>query len=212
MSKFITKIAFLFLLVLPSFLHAQNKWEYTEPVSYQENHDPGMIWLKDSRQLTIKFTNIPWEEVDKWAPGRKLFIAYNEASGTVLLDSLTQKYLPVLDGLKKLPMDILLDTCIAKAISTLDMCDCYLSFYDKWDKELNRVDSILLSVLDSEQKTKLIKSHTDWITYRESRIKAIQSIYNREGTVNRIYAAMQFYLLTKNQALELTGILEEIWY
>jgi len=34
---------------------AKGKWLVYHPVTYQENHDPSMIWLQDKTQLEVRF-------------------------------------------------------------------------------------------------------------------------------------------------------------
>ena len=74
------------------------EWIYSEPVTFQDDHDPSDIYLKDGRDLRVSYGTVTWQEVQEWKPGRRLTLAYSAKAGCVLIDEDAWDELPVLGG------------------------------------------------------------------------------------------------------------------
>jgi uncharacterized protein YecT (DUF1311 family) len=197
---------FFFLFLCPSVVLAGEQWDWSERVQYQENHDPSMVWLTDGRKIQVEYSAIPWQTVDKWPRGNPLLLRYNAESGVVLFDPDSQKALPVLRGLDKHPIDLIVGKCLGQNDSTTGMVDCYGRGHDLWDKELNRSYKALIESLGDDQKKKVKEAQQQWLQFRDAQIAAIGAIYHgREGTLWRIVAAEQFMNVVKEQAQRLYG-------
>jgi uncharacterized protein YecT (DUF1311 family) len=109
----------------------------------------------------------------------------------------------------QLPIDKALEACIDKNGSTAGMVQCTDKAYSAWDKELNKNYSELMRTLKPAQKETLRLAELEWLKYRDSSFKFIDSLYDTlQGTMYipmRIDARME---VIKKRALELKGYLE----
>lgn len=196
----------IFLLILFSTsVFAQGKWDYREDVKYSENHDPSMVWLADGRKLEVIYGSIPWEEVQTWSKGRMLILGYRIGVGTVLYDVETKKELPVVSGMDKHPLDLLLERCLEENWTTRGMIECYGNANNSWDLELNAHYKRLMATLNSEQKASLRKSQIAWIKFKDAQLESIGAIYDRDGTMWGIVRSQQAMSVTRDQALRLNS-------
>ncbi len=51
--KYLLLTGALLLSSMPASALAAEKWDYQQEVSYQEYHDPLMVWLSDGRKLAV---------------------------------------------------------------------------------------------------------------------------------------------------------------
>ncbi len=63
---------------IPSVALGGDKWEWSENIKYQENHDPSQVWLADGRKLSVDYGPIPWEVVDLWPRSKDLILGYSK--------------------------------------------------------------------------------------------------------------------------------------
>ncbi len=81
-------------------------------------------------------------------------------------------------------IDKILDECMAKDSTTVGMLNCINEAYGLWDAELNKVYNQLRAVLKPDAKKSLKAAQLQWIKYRDSEFKLIDSIYSSlEGTM-----------------------------
>jgi uncharacterized protein YecT (DUF1311 family) len=193
-------------LVLLLFAQPAGPWTWSQRVEYQENHDPSMVWLRDGRKLQVEFSAIPWETVNKWPAGKALELVYDAEFGQRLVDPESKKALPVLGGLEKHPIDLVLAACLEKNGSTTGMVECYGEAESRWDQELNRAYRALLAPLDEQSKKKVQEAQRAWLGFRDGQLSAISSVYGaRAGTMWRIVAARQSMEVVREQALRLAS-------
>tara|TARA_R110001592_G_scaffold361660_1_gene673000 strand:- start:897 stop:1184 length:288 start_codon:yes stop_codon:yes gene_type:complete len=84
------------------------------------------------------------------------------------------------------------------------MISCEETARKEWDEELNKNYQLLLNVLDSTSKEKLIVSQRHWVKFREKELDLANQIsYEMEGTMWRVVAAGRRTEIVKQRALEL---------
>jgi uncharacterized protein YecT (DUF1311 family) len=182
------------------------KWLISRPVVYAENHDPGMIWLRDGSKLEVRFTEIPWEIVDSWKPGRPLALAYSSATGAVLVDVQTGRALPVVSGWKTHPLDEYLAGRPGREGSTLEMVEALSKEHQLWRREMERVYASLRRRLDEKQKEKLVEAQARWEHWAKTEIELIGALDDaNSGTIGRVIAGSRVVSLVRERALALVG-------
>jgi len=196
------------MLAAPAF--AESKWDWSQDVSYQENHDPSVVWLSDGRRLKVSYAAVPWKTVAGWSKGRALLLAYRPESGVVLVDAESGGVLPVLRGLEKNPIELLTEQCVKENPSTMGAVECYGKGTERWDQELNRAYQALLGALDDEGKKAATKAQQEWVRFRDAQFAAIASVNNRQGTVWRIVSAEQRMKVVREQAERLNDQLDPL--
>jgi hypothetical protein len=189
------------------------EWIYTEPVRYQENHDPSVIWLEDGRQLAVQFGTITWEQVEKgWRAGRQLTLAYSARQGCVLIDEETRDLLPVIGGWgDEHPLDVILRKNLALTQSTIDMIEAYRSNALRWEKEIERLYRLYLESerTTSEQRRTIMAERAAWLKYREAHDAFAGSLVTRSnGTMWTIRGMEHDHALCRDQAHHLQALLE----
>ncbi len=208
--KYLLLTGALLLSSMPASALAAEKWDYQQEVSYQEYHDPLMVWLSDGRKLAVSLGTIKFEEIDAWKRGRKLSLVYQSGAGVALLDIQSGKKLPVLSGWQKHPIEHLQNLCIDKNPSTLGMVDCTQLASKRWDAELNFAYGKLQKQLSADGKESLKLAQRQWLKFRDEQTKAIQAIYReRDGTIWQTVAAQSLLELNKEQALRLMSFIEQ---
>ena len=206
------RIVFFIQMLITALSTHSAEWLYHKAVRYNENHDISRIYLEDGAKLHVRYTNIKWEEAEKWKKGKLLYIAYMPKTGVVILDPVSRKTIPIINGLKEDPIDIVARRyqreATSKANNTLTLIDGFRASEKLWDSELNRVykaflaDSLYGRKFTAEQKREIVDAQRKWIQYRDAHFKVIGAHYfKRQGTLHRISAAEQSMNLTKNQAL-----------
>ena len=107
------------------------------------------------------------------------------------------------------PIDKYLNTCTEKDPSTAGMVQCTDTAYKMWDKELNKNYLALMRKLKPEGKQSLKAAQLEWIKYRDTEFKLIDSIYDMfEGTMYIPMRAGQRMDLIKARAQELASFLD----
>lgn len=101
-------------------------------------------------------------------------------------------------------LDGKLSSCKDKAENTLAIIDCYNVSLKKWDNELNNQYKLLKVDKSEDFKLSLKESQEQWIKYRDSYIKAMQSFYRQEeGTIWGIIMSEGKLRVTRDKAIEL---------
>lgn len=194
------------LLVTSPHQLAQKTWEYSEEVIHEEYRDPSLVLLKDGRKVQVEFGTsgrITFDELYKWSKGKRLLIAYDAATGAVLVDPVTGRSIAIITtGLEKHPIDMLVGKCLDINTTTRGMVECLQQGNAKWNTELNRVYNLLLASLPDEQQNVLRAAQREWLKYRDAQITSINAVY-REGTISFISRAEEIMRLTKEQAQRL---------
>lgn len=190
----------LSVLMLSIPAQAQTTWDWSQSATYQENHDPGVIWLTEGQKLKVEYTNISWKTVDGWTKGRPLLLAYRPETGAVLADPESGKAIPVLRGMEKHPIELPAEACVEKDSTTRGMVECYAQERRRWDQEMNRAYTALLGSLDATQKKAVTQSQRQWLKFRDAQFAAIAAVNNRQGTIWSIVAAEQAMRLVREQA------------
>jgi uncharacterized protein YecT (DUF1311 family) len=199
------------ILLLSPFAHATTitnaSWHLKEPVIYQNSFDPNGIELKNGERLTIQYGEMSWQETSQWKKGKSLILGYSPTLGTYLENPTNKHQTPVLSGVKNAPIDTLLQRCTDKNDSTYGMLQCISQANQQWDHVLNRNYQRLMHTLSPEQQTPVRNAQRQWIAFRDGQIKAIQAIYDRQGTLWGVIASEKVMDLTKDQAQRLSGYL-----
>ncbi|HYP29700.1 MAG TPA: lysozyme inhibitor LprI family protein [Blastocatellia bacterium] len=106
------------------------------------------------------------------------------------------------------PIDRSLDACIEKDPSTAGMVECIGRAYESWDKELNRAYNELSRKLSPQGRQALKAAQLEWIKYRDSEFKLIDSVYyGLQGTMYIPMRADSRLKIVKSRALELNDYL-----
>lgn len=175
------------LLLVPMVAHAEPRWDWSEPVRYQENNDPALVTLTDGREVQVDYADIPWDVVNTWERDRPLILGYTAGSGVVLFDPASGKSIPVLYGLgDRHPIDLLVRRCLDLDETTSAIIGCYVMGREHWDKELNRVYAALLASLDEDHKGPVRAAQRQWLKFRDAEFAALDAVYDRDGTLWRI--------------------------
>ena len=202
-------------------------WLYKEDVQYQENHDPSRIFLIDGRILFMTCNNISWQEIENWKKGKLLHIAYRTETGSVLLDPLSGKYIPIKSGLTEHPLSVLMDKRGDRGGSTRDMVNWHIEFEELWRQDMNRSHSELLEAYSSyledmdrderksyeEGKQNLIVAQQKWIEFRDAESLAVGMYYGawwdsgKHGSFSQVECAMENMILTSVRASDLASLL-----
>lgn len=175
------------LLLVPMLAQAEPRWDWSEPVRYQENNDPALVTLTDGREVQVDYADIPWNVVNTWERDRPLILGYTAGSGAVLFDPASGKSIPVLYGLgDRHPIDLLVRRCLDLDETTSAIIGCYVMGREHWDKELNRVYAALLASLDEDHKGPVRAAQRQWLKFRDTEFAALDAVYDRDGTLWRI--------------------------
>jgi len=202
---------FCLLLLTSTLARAEPAWDWSEPVQYRENHDPGLVTLIDGREVHVEYTDIPWKVVDRWESGKALILGYRAGAGVVLLDPANGKSIPVLHGLgDRHPIDLIVARCRDQDETTSASANCYVMGREHWDKELNRAYAVLLASLDEKHREAVRISQRQWLKFRDAELAALGHIYDRSGTMWLIVCAQRRMELIRERALRM-GILYSEW-
>ena len=107
------------------------------------------------------------------------------------------------------PIDKALDACTEKDGSTAGTIRCTDKAYAAWDRELNKNYTQLMRQLKSAQKLALKAAQLDWLKYRDSEFKVIDSIYDTlQGTMYIPMRIAERLEVVKRRALALGGYLD----
>jgi len=107
------------------------------------------------------------------------------------------------------PIDKALDACIEKDGSTTGMIRCTDKAYAAWDRELNKNYADLMRQLKPGQKAALKAAQLEWLKYRDSEFKLIDSIYDTlQGTMYIPMRIAERLEVVKKRALDLGEYVE----
>jgi uncharacterized protein YecT (DUF1311 family) len=107
------------------------------------------------------------------------------------------------------PIDKFFESCTDKNPSTAGMVDCTSRAYKMWDQELNKNYLSLMRKLKPDAKQTLKAAQLEWIKYRDTEFKLIDSIYAMlEGTMYIPMHAEQQMDIVKQRALVLATYLD----
>ena len=190
----------LSVLLFATAAQAQVKWDWSQSVNFQADHDPSVIWLTDGRRLKVHYGEIPWETVYHWSNGRALLLAYRPESGVVLVDLESGKTIPVLRGMDKAPIEILTEKCIRDASTTMGIFECDVKGRDRWEQEVNRAYEALLGTLDDAQKNAVKDAQLEWTKFRDAQSFAFAAVNHHTGSIWRGVSAEQERRLVREQA------------
>ena len=102
------------------------------------------------------------------------------------------------------PIDVFVEGCLDKNVSTLGMMQCFEQGYAKWDAELNKQYKQLATRLNADQKAALLAAQRQWIAYRDLEFKTLASIYTGlEGTMYRPMHVSARMELVRKRTLDL---------
>lgn len=107
---------------------------------------------------------------------------------------------------KQHSIDKLLQEClnIEQNQTAAGMIECTNRAQERWDKELNKNYSLLISKLSADEKEKLKVAQRNWITYRDKEMEFARTMcVNIQGTMWRVVFADRQMEMTKQRALEL---------
>ncbi|MDQ1264946.1 MAG: hypothetical protein QG635_96 [Bacteroidota bacterium] len=108
------------------------------------------------------------------------------------------------------PLDKWLLDCLEGKNSTSDMLECMNQTYTKWNDELTHAYKSILPKLESKAKKALQASQKSWIQYRDIEFKFIETLYSKEGSVDKISIVSEKIEVIKQRALMLTEYLNTI--
>lgn len=107
------------------------------------------------------------------------------------------------------PIDKALDACTEKDGSTAGTIRCTDKAYADWDRELNKNYTQLMRQLKPVQKLALKAAQLDWLKYRDSEFKVIDSIYDTlQGTMYIPMRIAERLEVVKKRALALGGYID----
>ncbi|RUM59398.1 MAG: DUF1311 domain-containing protein [Persephonella sp.] len=101
------------------------------------------------------------------------------------------------------PIDLWLEKCLEKNLTTMGMLECTGKAYVIWDKRLNQVYRKLMSKLSPKQRKLLRESQRKWLQYRDKEFKFIENFYTGSGSMARILIAFDKLEFLKNRVKEL---------
>ena len=84
----------------------------------------------------------------------------------------------------KHPIDLYLDSCMEKDMSTAGIVKCMEEATKMWDAELNKYFKLLIKELDEESVYILKSAETEWLVFRDKEFQNIDNIYSKlKGTM-----------------------------
>ncbi|MEO9078783.1 MAG: lysozyme inhibitor LprI family protein [Rhodanobacter sp.] len=214
-------LVLVFILVLAPLSGARAEqathWEWSQEVHFVADHDPGRIVFKNVHETNVEviYDGLTWEQVDAWTKGKPLLLAYSSKTGTVLVDPVTGHWVTVLDGLEQQPIDKLVDACLQKSNTTMDIQACYGDGYGRWDAQMNLSYQKFMDSSDpdigSEAKQSLRVAQRAWLQYRDRQIDALSGLYGtRSGTIWPTVELQKRVALPKARALALATYLQAL--
>lgn len=107
------------------------------------------------------------------------------------------------------PISESLDQCIEQDPSTSGQLECMDIAFDKWDKELNRIYTILMNRLDDDSKETLRESQRQWIKFMDKELGFLDDYYsNFSGTMYVPMHAFEPIRITSERAQKLQDYLD----
>jgi uncharacterized protein YecT (DUF1311 family) len=96
------------------------------------------------------------------------------------------------------------ESCMRKAVSTLDIIDCVGRENERWDVRLGRVYQSRLASFNDRQRGALKRAQKAWVLFREADCAAYED--DDWGTISRIDASQCMLRRTVERALELEAL------
>jgi hypothetical protein len=190
------------------------EWIHATEVTYQENHDPSMVWLKDGRHLQVTYGHPSLDEVSAWQPGRTLRLAFSAATGPVLIDPETMGRLPVIGGLERdHPLDLLLRQNLEHSPDTISIVEAYVQNAARWETEVGRLYEELSepAYLPAEVRDGVRQSARSWAEFQRHQVRGAGALLNLPaGTMWGIHHAEYAHRLVRQQALSLMTLLDAV--
>ncbi len=149
-------------------------------------HDPGYVTLGVDNGETIDtvYDDIEWKVLSEWLDEqektgvqRAMHMRYNEIEGVLISDEESGAVFKLVGEIKNNhPIDLEIEKCRDKAVSTLDYADCNYLALNLWRSELRRVFySLGAENANLEQ---------DWDQYFDAKTAFLSSWYGkREGSI-----------------------------
>lgn len=107
------------------------------------------------------------------------------------------------------PIDKALDACTEKDGSTAGTIRCTDKAYAAWNRELNKNYTQLIRQLKPAQRPALKAAQVEWLKYRDSEFKLIDSIYDTlQGTMYIPMRIAERLEVVKRRALSLGGYID----
>lgn len=115
------------------------------------------------------------------------------------------------DKFEEHSIDAQLEKCIEKDYSTSGMNKCVYAATDAWFEQISIYSDLIKKELSKEQFSVFIESQKAWEHYYELEKKlAVETVYNKEGTIYTNIAAGMLQDLAKQRALYLKSYLYEL--
>jgi len=108
----------------------------------------------------------------------------------------------------KHPIDIELEKCHDTGANhtTYGMVQCEVTAREEWEKEMEKYYSMLMNILNKEEKEKLMSAQMQWLEFKEKELDFSGTTYfNMQGTMWQIVAASRSCEVVKQRALDLSG-------
>jgi len=108
----------------------------------------------------------------------------------------------------KHPIDIKLELCHDNGANhnNYGMAQCEAIAREEWEKEMEKYYTMLMSILNEEEKEKLKSAQIQWLDFKEKELDFSGTMYyNMQGTMWQIVAAQRSCSLVKERALDLSG-------
>jgi uncharacterized protein YecT (DUF1311 family) len=112
---------------------------------------------------------------------------------------------------EKNPIDVALDKALEKEASTAGMVGAYDAARTKWDKQMNATYKKLKEKMEADDWKQVVEAQKSWIAFRDAQLAQIGGYYGRkDGTMWRITIAEHAMQVTKDRALYLSRLLEDL--
>lgn len=123
---------------------------------------------------------------------------------------LTMFYLNVkcqnIDGLKN-PIDAQLEACMSmdSNFTTYGTLQCLETALNAWNSEIDTYYSLILDTIGPDLRAVLIEAHNNWITYKNSEILFLNTMYDyMQGSMWKIAAKSREMEIVRQRALSLS--------
>lgn len=107
-------------------------------------------------------------------------------------------------GTEKYPIDVMQESCLDRADTTLEMIDCKARALKAWDKEMNVQYQRALEGKPAKVQTQIKASQRAWIQYRDSYFAAMRTYYGgMDGTIWGIVLTERQQQVIRDKAIDL---------
>jgi len=197
---------YLLIIGFLTSLYANEEVLYSEKVKFDTINDPGYVYLVDGRSFYFGYINNTFDVVYKWEQNQELSLIFTKEDGALLINERTNEKLQIQNNSEHL-LDANLNQCLKSAQTTLSASDCYSTYYDNLDSELNRLYKLLQKKLDKDMFLKIKEMQRSWIKFRDNSFKVEDELFYRtEGTIRLIEAPSRKAKTVKSQVAYLESI------